>query len=89
MCCAVQDKVKVKAALRAAGVTVEPDTEWSDFLAALEAPDIQERLQCGPLHRVPSQNSHSHARSFAVVSACGSIWGSTAQQRSAQMDLRL
>eukprot|EP00892_Ulva_mutabilis_P004456 jgi/Ulvmu1/2382/UM130_0015.1 len=40
-----KDKVKVKAALRAAGVTVEADTEWSDFLAALEAPDIQERLQ--------------------------------------------
>ena len=38
----------MKAALRAAGVTVESDTEWSDFLAALEPPDIQERLQCAP-----------------------------------------
>lgn len=44
----MQDKVKVKAALRAAGVAVEADTEWSDFLAALEAPDIQERLKCAP-----------------------------------------
>lgn len=49
----VQDKVKVKAALRAAGVTVESDTEWSDFLAALEAPEIQERLKCAPPHPTP------------------------------------
>jgi hypothetical protein len=42
-----KDKVKVKAALRAVGFTMTKDTDWTDFLAVLEPPEIQDRLKCG------------------------------------------
>lgn len=41
-----QDAVKVKAALRAAEFAVSRDTDWTDFLAALDPPEMKERLKC-------------------------------------------
>lgn len=61
-----QDAVKIKAALRAAGFAVACDTDWTDFLAALDPPEMQERLKCASSRPACM---HAHPRRLECASS--------------------